>query len=145
MGGLEMGDGALPNRRTTLTPVRGLPNLRSVTGGRRDCVGLRVFDTGVASVLVRRGEGADVKVVHCPCGVDVKGESEVENVEAHIAKDHPEMVGKCSREQILEMADDTERGPGGPATACSGRQLAHRAPRARIVRRREKRGGRATP
>ncbi len=48
-----------------------------------------------------------MKVVHCPCGVDVEGESDddlVENVEAHIAKDHPEMVGKYSREQILEMA-----------------------------------------
>ena len=49
-----------------------------------------------------------MKVVHCPCGVDVQGESDddlVENVEAHIAKDHSEMVGKYAREQILEMAD----------------------------------------
>ena len=48
-----------------------------------------------------------MKVVHCPCGVDVEGESDddlVEKVEAHVAKDHPEMVGKYSREQILEMA-----------------------------------------
>ena len=50
-----------------------------------------------------------MKVVHCPCGVDVKGESDdklVENVEAHIAKDHPEQVGKYSRDQILGMAHD---------------------------------------
>jgi predicted small metal-binding protein len=48
-----------------------------------------------------------MQVVHCPCGVDVKGESEdelVENVQGHIASDHPDMVGKYSREQILEMA-----------------------------------------
>lgn len=48
-----------------------------------------------------------MQVVHCPCGVDVEGESDdqlVENVQAHIAADHPEQVGKYSREQILEMA-----------------------------------------
>lgn len=46
-------------------------------------------------------------VVHCPCGTDVEAESEdelVTNVEAHVASDHPELVGKYSREQILGMA-----------------------------------------
>lgn len=46
--------------------------------------------------------------VNCPCGVTVEGETEdelVTNVEAHVASDHPDMVGKYSREQILEMAD----------------------------------------
>lgn len=50
-----------------------------------------------------------MKVVHCPCGVDVEGETDdevVENVEAHIAADHPEMAGKYSREQVLEMAQE---------------------------------------
>ena len=45
--------------------------------------------------------------MHCPCGVDVSGESDdelVTNVEQHIQDDHPDMVGKYSREQILEMA-----------------------------------------
>jgi hypothetical protein len=48
-----------------------------------------------------------VKVVQCPCGTNVEGETDdtlVENVEAHIAADHPDLVGKYSREQILEMA-----------------------------------------
>ncbi len=48
-----------------------------------------------------------MKVVHCPCGKDVEGESDdslVENVHAHIAADHPDLVGKYSREQILEMS-----------------------------------------
>ena len=48
-----------------------------------------------------------MKVVHCPCGVDVSGESDdelVTNVEQHITADHPDMVGKYSREQILQMA-----------------------------------------
>jgi hypothetical protein len=60
---------------------------------------------------VRRStiEEADVKVVHCPCGVNVEGETDdelVENVEQHIESDHPDMAGKYSREQILEMAHE---------------------------------------
>jgi len=50
-----------------------------------------------------------VKVVHCPCGQDVQAETEdelVEGVEAHIAADHPDLVGKYSREQIVEMAHE---------------------------------------
>jgi hypothetical protein len=48
-------------------------------------------------------------VVHCPCGVNVEGENEdalVENVEAHLVSDHPDLVGTFSREQILEMAHE---------------------------------------
>ena len=48
-------------------------------------------------------------VVHCECGTDVAGESEdelVTNVEQHVQESHPEMVGKMSREQILEMAHE---------------------------------------
>lgn len=50
-----------------------------------------------------------MKVVHCPCGQDVEGETEdelVENVEAHISADHPDLVGAYSREQILGMAHE---------------------------------------
>ena len=50
-----------------------------------------------------------MKVFHCQCGVNVEGESDdelVQNVEAHIAADHPDMVGNYSREQILEMAHE---------------------------------------
>jgi len=46
-------------------------------------------------------------VVHCPCGQDVVGETDdelVANVEAHLESDHPDLVGKYSREQILGMA-----------------------------------------
>jgi len=49
------------------------------------------------------------KVVHCECGTDVEAESDdelVTKVEAHVDDSHPEMVGKMSREQILEMAHD---------------------------------------
>ncbi|MBA3787261.1 MAG: DUF1059 domain-containing protein [Actinobacteria bacterium] len=50
-----------------------------------------------------------MKVVHCPCGKDVEGETDdklVENVESHIKSDHPEMAESYSREQILEMAHE---------------------------------------
>jgi predicted small metal-binding protein len=50
-----------------------------------------------------------MKVVHCPCGVDVAGESDdqlVENVESHIESDHPDLIGSYSRDQILSMAHD---------------------------------------
>ena len=50
-----------------------------------------------------------MKVVHCPCGVNVEGETNeqlVENVQAHIASDHPEQVGKYSSEDIVAMAHD---------------------------------------
>jgi predicted small metal-binding protein len=48
-------------------------------------------------------------VVHCECGYDAQGENEdelVANVEQHVQEQHPEMVGKMSREQIVEMAHD---------------------------------------
>ena len=50
-----------------------------------------------------------MKVVHCPCGKNVEGETDdqlVGNVEQHIESDHPDMIGKYSREQILEMAHE---------------------------------------
>ncbi len=49
-----------------------------------------------------------MKVVNCPCGKAVEGETDdqlVANVEEHIQSDHPDMVGKYSREQILGMAE----------------------------------------
>ena len=50
-----------------------------------------------------------MKIVHCPCGVDVKGQTDdelVEAVQAHISSDHPDQIGKYTREQILQMAHD---------------------------------------
>ena len=49
------------------------------------------------------------KMVNCPCGVTVRGETDdelVTNVEAHVRDQHPEQVGTMSREQILGMAVD---------------------------------------
>ena len=50
-----------------------------------------------------------MKVVHCPCGTDVSGETDdelVAAVEQHVQEDHPEMVGQMDREQILDMAHE---------------------------------------
>jgi predicted small metal-binding protein len=50
-----------------------------------------------------------MKVVHCPCGVDIQGDSDdelVTSVEAHVRDAHPDMVDQMSREKILEMAHD---------------------------------------
>jgi hypothetical protein len=50
-----------------------------------------------------------MKMVHCPCGVDVSGDTDdelVQNVEGHIEKDHPDLVGQYSRDQILSMAHE---------------------------------------
>ena len=47
------------------------------------------------------------KAVDCPCGVTVTGETDdelVTNVEAHVQSDHPDLVGRMTRDKILEMA-----------------------------------------
>jgi predicted small metal-binding protein len=49
------------------------------------------------------------KVVNCECGEVVRAESESElvtSVEAHVARNHPDLVGKLSREDILGMAEE---------------------------------------
>jgi len=50
-----------------------------------------------------------MKVVHCPCGEDVKGETDddlVAAVESHVQDKHPDKVGTMSRDEILGMAHD---------------------------------------
>jgi hypothetical protein len=50
-----------------------------------------------------------MKVVHCPCGTNVEAETDdelVTNVEEHISAEHPDLVGKYSRSDILEMAHE---------------------------------------
>jgi predicted small metal-binding protein len=49
------------------------------------------------------------KVINCECGHVVRGETEEEllaNAEAHINRDHPDLVGKLSREDLLGMAEE---------------------------------------
>jgi predicted small metal-binding protein len=49
------------------------------------------------------------KVVNCECGLVVRAEDEdelVEKVDAHVRSDHPDLVGKLSREDVLAMAEE---------------------------------------
>jgi predicted small metal-binding protein len=49
------------------------------------------------------------KIITCECGYVVRGESDDELVaaaEEHMRQNHPDMVGKVSREDVLEMAED---------------------------------------
>jgi hypothetical protein len=49
------------------------------------------------------------KVVNCECGEVVRAQSDgelVSLVEAHVARNHPDLVGKLSREDILGMAEE---------------------------------------
>ena len=49
------------------------------------------------------------KVINCECGYTVTGDSDdelIQNAEAHMRDQHPEMVGQVSREQLLSMAEE---------------------------------------
>jgi predicted small metal-binding protein len=51
-----------------------------------------------------------VKQIDCVCGVVVRGEDDDElweRAQAHLRSDHPELVGKVSREDILAQAEET--------------------------------------
>ena len=48
------------------------------------------------------------KLINCECGQVVRGDTDdelVANAEAHVNRDHPELVGKLSRDDILGMAE----------------------------------------
>jgi predicted small metal-binding protein len=48
------------------------------------------------------------KLINCECGQVVRGETDdelVQNAEDHINRDHPELVGKLSRDDLLGMAE----------------------------------------
>jgi len=49
------------------------------------------------------------KLINCECGQVVRGETDDELVgaaEAHIRRDHPELVGKVTRDDLLGMAEE---------------------------------------
>ena len=48
------------------------------------------------------------KLINCECGQVVRGDTDDEllaNAEEHINRDHPELVGKITREDLLAMAE----------------------------------------
>ena len=49
------------------------------------------------------------KVINCECGQTVRAESDdelVAKVQDHVGSDHPELVGKLSRDDVLAMAEE---------------------------------------
>ena len=49
------------------------------------------------------------KLINCECGRVVRGETDEELLAAaedHVNRDHPELVGKISREDLLAMAEE---------------------------------------
>ena len=50
-------------------------------------------------------------VINCDCGYVARGETQDELVQAaeqHIQTDHPDMVGKMTRGELLAMAEEEE-------------------------------------
>jgi hypothetical protein len=49
------------------------------------------------------------KLINCECGEVVRGDTDDELVEkamSHIDRDHPELVGKVSRDDLLAMSEE---------------------------------------
>jgi predicted small metal-binding protein len=49
------------------------------------------------------------KLINCECGEVVRAESDdelVERVVEHVGRDHPELVGKLTRDDVLAMAEE---------------------------------------
>lgn len=50
-------------------------------------------------------------LVNCECGRVIRGESQdeiVAKVEEHVAADHPQLVGKLSRDDIAAMTEEAD-------------------------------------
>jgi len=51
------------------------------------------------------------KLINCECGQVVRGNNDDELVaaaSAHVQRDHPELVGKLTREDILAMSEEEQ-------------------------------------
>lgn len=49
------------------------------------------------------------KLINCECGKVVRGDTDDELIaraEEHMRSDHPEMIGKVSRDDLLSMAEE---------------------------------------
>ena len=59
--------------------------------------------------VLGRAYDAGVKRINCVCGVVLEGDDDDElweKAQAHMRADHPELVGKVSREDILAQAEE---------------------------------------
>jgi predicted small metal-binding protein len=51
------------------------------------------------------------KLINCECGEAVRGSTDAEllaAVQAHVNRDHPELIGKLSSQDILSMAEEDD-------------------------------------
>lgn len=51
------------------------------------------------------------KLINCECGEVVHGNTDEEllaAVQTHLSRDHPELVGKLSKEDILSMSEEED-------------------------------------
>jgi predicted small metal-binding protein len=49
-------------------------------------------------------------VINCDCGYTARGETEdelIQDAEAHIRDQHPDMVGKVSRDELLAQSEQS--------------------------------------
>jgi predicted small metal-binding protein len=49
------------------------------------------------------------KIINCECGYVARGETDDEviaDLESHIRQNHPEMVGKADRSQLLDLIEE---------------------------------------
>ena len=56
-----------------------------------------------------REEAVMAKIGNCECGYVARGETDDEvlaDLDAHIRRDHPEMVGKYKRDDLLDLVEE---------------------------------------
>jgi len=49
------------------------------------------------------------KIANCECGYVARGETDdevLDDLEAHVRRNHPEMVGKVSRTQLRDLVEE---------------------------------------
>ena len=62
------------------------------------------------------------KLINCECGEAVRGSTDAElisAVQAHVNRDHPELIGKLSAQDILSMAEEDDIAPDEGRTSSS--------------------------
>jgi hypothetical protein len=75
----------------------------------RDVECCLVLRAAVASSSRSSAYDEGVKQIPCVCGYAVKGEDDDElwrNAQEHIREDHPDLVGKVSRADLLAQAEE---------------------------------------
>jgi len=69
-----------------------------------------VLTWGIPPTHSQGAYDATVKRINCVCGLVIEATDEdelSEKVQEHLRLDHPELVGKVSREDILAQAEET--------------------------------------